>query len=103
MHHLLHALLVAIVRIGLGCGWIRGDTVFKWFTVPAFDPGNKALVHNAVELHAWLVNLWLALAGIHAITAAWQHRALKDGVMQRMLLTLALRMSQRKASAADTF
>ncbi len=103
MHHLLYALLVAIVMIGLGCVWIRGDTVFTWFTVPAFDPGNKALRHNAVELHAWVANLLLALAGIHAIAAAWHHWILKDGVLQRMLPPWALRMSQRKASAADTF
>ncbi len=82
--------------IGLGCVWIRGDTVFNWFTVAAFDPGNKALLHNAVELHAWVANLLLALAGIHAIAAAWQHRVLKDGVLQRLLLPWALRMSQRK-------
>ena len=85
MHHLLYALLIAIVVIGLGCVWIRGDTVFNLFTVPAFDPGNKALRHNAVELHAWVANLLLTLAGIHAIAAAWHHRVLKDGVLQHML------------------
>jgi cytochrome b561 len=102
MHHLLYALLVAIVMIGLGCVWIRGDTVFNWFTVPAFDPGNKALRHNAVELHAWVANLLLALAGIHAIAAVWHHWVLKDGAMRRMLPPWALRMSQRKANAAET-
>ena len=85
MHHLLYTLLIAIVVIGFACVWIRGDTVFNWFTVPAFDPGNKALRHNAVELHAWVANLLLTAAGIHAIAAAWHHRVLKDGVLQRML------------------
>ena len=85
MHHLLYALLIGVVVIGFACVWIRGDTVFNWFTVPAFDPGNKALRHNAVELHAWVANLLLTLAGIHAIAAAWHHRVLKDGVLQRML------------------
>ena len=85
MHHLRYALLIGVVVIGFACVWIRGDTVFNWFTVPAFDPGNKALRHNAVELHAWVANLLLTLAGIHAIAAAWHHRVLKDGVLQRML------------------
>ena len=89
MHHLLYATLIAIIVIGLACVWIRGDTVFNWFTVPAFDPGNKALRHNAVELHSLVANLLLSLAGIHAIAAAWHYRVLKDGVLQRMLPRLA--------------
>jgi cytochrome b561 len=50
VHHLLYLLLVAIVVIGLACVWIRGDNLFNLVKVPAFDPANKALRHDAVEL-----------------------------------------------------
>jgi cytochrome b561 len=96
MHHLLYATLVAVVVIGLACVWIRGDAVFNWLTVAAFDPGNKALRHNAVDLHSLLANLLLTLAGIHAIAAAWHYRVLKDGVLQRMLPRSALRTRKQR-------
>lgn len=51
IHHLLYLLLCAAVVVGLACVWIRGDNLFNLFTVPAFDPGNRALAHQAVELH----------------------------------------------------
>ena len=64
--------------------WIRGDNLFNLFTVPAFDPGNRALAHQAVELHEWIANLLLGLAVLHGAAAIWHHRALKDGVLRRM-------------------
>ena len=84
VHHLLYALLVAVVVIGLACVWIRGDNIFNLFTIPSFDPGNKALRHNAVELHEWVANMLLAAAALHAAAALWHHLQLKDGVLLRM-------------------
>jgi cytochrome b561 len=86
VHHLLYALLVVIVVIGLACVWIRGDNLFDLFTVPAFDPSNKALRHDAVELHGLVANILLAVAGLHAAAALWHHWILKDGVLRRMAL-----------------
>ena len=84
IHHLLYLLLCAAVVVGLACVWIRGDNLFNLFTVPAFDPGNRALAHQAVELHEWIANLLLGLAVLHGAAAIWHHRALKDGVLRRM-------------------
>ena len=76
--------MTAIVISGLALVWIRGDNLFNLFTVPAFDPGNKALRHDAKELHGWIANILLALAVLHAAVAVWHHRILKDGLLRRM-------------------
>ena len=84
VHWFLYALLAASVVAGVAYVWIRGDTFFNWFTVPAFDPGNKALRDNAGELHEFLANLLLIVAGLHAVAAVWHHRVMRDGVLRRM-------------------
>ena len=85
IHHLLYLLMLAIVVIGVAAVWIRGDNLFNLFTVPAFDPTNKALRHNVVELHGLLANVLLALAAFHAAAALWHGLVKKDGVLRRML------------------
>lgn len=84
IHHLLYALLAATVLVGVACVWIRGDTLFNLLTVPAFDPGNKALRHDATELHELLANLLLGLAALHAAVALWHQHLLKDDLLRRM-------------------
>lgn len=84
VHHLLYLLLVAAVVVGLGTEWIRGDNLFNLFTIPAYDPANKPLRHDAVELHGLIANVLLVVAGLHAAAAVWHHRVLKDGVLRRM-------------------
>lgn len=84
MHRLLYLLLIAIVVIGVACVWIRGDNLFNVLTVPAFDPSNKILRHDAVELHGLVANVLLAAAGLHAGVALWHHHIRKDGVLRRM-------------------
>jgi cytochrome b561 len=85
MHSLLYLLLCAVVAVGIACVWIRGDTLFNLFTVPAFAPGNTALRHDAVDLHGWLANALLAAAALHALAALWHQYVRKDGVLLRML------------------
>ncbi|MBI3728668.1 MAG: cytochrome b [Burkholderiales bacterium] len=85
IHHLLYLLMVAIVIIGVAAVWIRGDNLFNLYTVPAFDPANKELRHNVVELHGLLANILLALAAFHAAAALWHGLVKKDGVLRRML------------------
>jgi cytochrome b561 len=89
VHWLLYALTAAVVAVGIACVWIRGDNIFNLFTVPAFDPDNKALRHDAVELHELGANSLLILAGLHAAAALWHHWLLKDGVLRRMWPSLA--------------
>lgn len=84
VHHLLYVLMLASVVAGLAFAWIRGDTVFNWFTIPEFDPGNKTLRHDAGEVHEFFANTLLIVAGLHAAAAIWHHRVLKDNVLRRM-------------------
>jgi len=84
VHYLLYALLVLVVMMGIASVWARGDTWFNWFTVPAFDPGNKQLAEDAVDLHGLAANTLLVVAGLHAAAAAYHHRVLKDRVLGRM-------------------
>ncbi len=83
-HSVLYALMTAMVISGVALVWIRGDNLFNLFTVPAFDPGNKALRHDAKEIHGWIANILLALAVMHAAVAVWHQRVLKDGLLRRM-------------------
>ncbi len=84
VHRLLYLLLVVVVIAGMLSVWFRGDNIFNLFSVPAFDPGNKVLSHNAVEFHGWVANVILIMAGLHAGAALWHHYLLKDQVLQRM-------------------
>ena len=83
-HYLLYALLIAVIVLGVTCVWVRGDTLFDLFTVPAFDPKNKQLPEEVVDIHGLAANALLAIAGVHALVALLHHRVLKDGVLRRM-------------------
>lgn len=84
VHVLLYVLLAAVVLLGLANAWVRGDTLFGWFTIPAFDPGNKPLRETVEELHGLAANTLLVVAGGHALAALVHHVGLKDGVLARM-------------------
>ena len=83
-HPFLYALIGLLALSGLAAVWIRGDNLFDLFIVPAFDPGNKELRRNAVQLHEWLANGLLAAAALHLFAALWHHWKLKDGLLNRM-------------------
>ena len=83
-HYLLYALLITVIVMGMTSVWVRGDTIFNLFTVPAFDPGNKPLAEEVVDIHGLAANTLLTLAGLHAAVAIAHHRLRKDGVLRRM-------------------
>jgi len=84
-HWTLYLLILAALVLGLANVWVRGDTIFNLFTVPAFDPGNKALRTLIGDWHALAANAILILAGVHAAAALFHHTILRDGVLRRML------------------
>lgn len=86
-HLALYALLGAVVLVGLFLVWVRGDSFFGLFAIPAFDPGNQALRHNVEELHGALATLILVLAGLHAAAGLIHHFLWNDGVLRRMTPT----------------
>ena len=83
VHFALYALLVCAVAAGVANVWVRGDNIFNLFTVPAFDPGNRALRGQVEELHETFANALLILALLHAAAGTW-HYLRRDGIMQRM-------------------
>lgn len=84
VHYLLYALMVTIVVLGLASVWFRGDTLFNLFRVPAFDPANRQLGRNSVEIHGLLANILLGVALAHGAAALWHQKVRKDGVLRRM-------------------
>jgi cytochrome b561 len=84
-HWLLYALLVVTVGVGIANLWVRGDEIFNLFRVPAYDPGNRALMHQVGGWHATAANATLIVAGVHAAAALFHHYILRDAALRRML------------------
>ncbi len=84
-HWALYLLILATLVLGLANVCVRGDVIFNLFTVPAFDPANKALRKLIGDWHALAANAILILAGVHATAALFHHTILRDGVLRRML------------------
>jgi cytochrome b561 len=85
VHFALYAVLVITIALGLANTWVRGDNLFNLYTIPAFDPQNKALRHQVGDLHAWLANTLLCLAALHSAAGLAHHFIRRDDVLQRML------------------
>lgn len=83
-HWLLYALLIIAVGLGIANVWIRGDAIFNLFRVPAYDPGNRALMHLVGGWHALAANALLIVAGVHAMAALLHHYVLRDATLRRM-------------------
>ena len=84
-HWGLYALLLVMVSAGLFLTWVRGDSIFNLFTIPQYDPGNRALVHQVEEFHGTVGTVILVLAGIHAGAALIHRYVWHDAVLARML------------------
>jgi cytochrome b561 len=84
-HWLLYALLVVTVGAGIAYLWVRGDSIFNLVSVPAYDPGNRALMHQVGGWHATAANAILIVAGVHAAAALFHHYVLRDATLRRML------------------
>lgn len=84
-HRLLYAAIALMVLTGIALVWIRGDNLFNLISIPAFDPGNRELRHEAKEIHGWIANGLLIGAGLHALMALWHQWVLRDGLLLRML------------------
>jgi len=85
VHLLLYVGLIGALLLGLANTWVRGDSLFNLFKLPAFDPTNPALRERVEDFHALLANLVLILAGLHALAGLVHHYLFKDGVLRRML------------------
>ena len=84
-HISLYLLIAAQLLLGLANAWVRGDHVFTWFVIPAFDATDKVLRRDVGGLHELVANLILIVAGLHAAAALFHHYVLHDNVLRRML------------------
>ena len=84
IHIGLYTLLLVELVLGFANAWIRGDSIFALFTIPAFDPGNAALRDLVEKMHGLVANIILSVAGLHAAAALAHHFVWRDGVLQRM-------------------
>jgi cytochrome b561 len=85
MHQALYLLLIVTLALGVANAWVRGDTLFHLFTIPAFDPGNKSLRATVEDWHGLAANILLFAALFHAAAGLLHHYLSKDDVLRRML------------------
>jgi cytochrome b561 len=84
-HALMYLVLVVTIVLGFANAWVRGEWVFNFFQIPAFDPANKPLRNVAGQVHLVAAYTILALAGVHALIAFFHQYALRDRLMERMI------------------
>jgi cytochrome b561 len=86
-HVLMYLVLMLAIALGLANAWVRGEHVFNFFQLPAFDPGNKPLRAAAGRVHELAAYAILALAGLHAAIALFHQYVLRDRLLERMVGT----------------
>jgi cytochrome b561 len=91
VHVLLYLLLIATLGLGLILEWVRGDSVFNLFKIPALDPTHREWRHQLGGIHGLFANLLLALAALHAAGALVHAVVWRDGVLSRMIPALRSR------------
>lgn len=85
VHWVLYALLVAMILVGIGLVWARGDSIYNLFRIPALDPADRGLRHQVQEVHSVIGWIIIATVGLHAAAAMSHQFLLRDGVLDRML------------------
>lgn len=83
----LYALLFAVPLTAIAGAWLEGHalTLLGGLTIPPALGESHALGEKTAEIHAWLGDAIVWLAGVHAAAALFHHYVLKDGVLRSML------------------
>jgi cytochrome b561 len=84
---LLYVLLFALPITSVSGAWLEGHplTLLGGVTVTPLLPTRHDLGATLAELHGWLGDAILWLAGLHALAALYHHWILGDGVLFSML------------------
>jgi cytochrome b561 len=80
----LYLSVAAQVLVGLSLASARGASLFGLYTIPSFDPGNKALIDQITGVHASIGWLIVALVAVHTLAALVHQGVWRDGVLDRM-------------------
>jgi len=83
----LYVLLLAVPLTAIAGAWLEGHALTFLFGMVVPPPVSKshALGAQIAEVHAWLGDAILWVAGAHAAAALLHHFVLKDGVLLSML------------------
>jgi len=83
----LYVLLFAVPLTAIGGAWLEGHalTLLGGIVVPPPVPKSHALGAKIAEVHTWLGDAILWVAGAHAAAALFHHFLLKDNVLLSML------------------
>jgi len=83
----LYVLLLAVPLTAIAGAWLEGHALTFLFgmVVPPPVPKSHALGAKIAEVHTWLGDAILWVAGAHAAAALFHHFLLKDNVLLSML------------------
>ena len=83
----LYALLLAVPLTGISGAWLEGHalTLLGGIAIPSPLSESHALGAKIAEVHTWLGDAIIWLAGAHAGAGLFHHYVLKDGILQSML------------------
>jgi cytochrome b561 len=99
----LYVLLVAVPLTAITGAWLEGHPltlVAGWRIAPLLPASHDAGAVVA-EIHGWLGDVILWIAGLHAVAALHHHFLLKDGVLVSMLPRWAARPRPAEPPAID--
>jgi cytochrome b561 len=84
---LLYVLLFALPITAVSGAWLEGHplTLLGGITVEPLLAQNHSLGETLAELHGWLGDAILWVAGLHALAALYHHWVLGDGVLVSIL------------------
>jgi cytochrome b561 len=83
----LYVLLFAVPLTGLSGAWLEGHplTLLGPLAVPPPLPRLHALGSGIADVHSWLGDVIIWVAGVHAAAGLFHHYVLKDGMLLSML------------------
>jgi cytochrome b561 len=86
-HFALYALLVVVPFLGIIVQLKRGHDlpIFGVWNFTSPWPADRAIARTMLRLHAYLADVLLILAGIHACAAIIHHHIWRDRTLTRML------------------
>jgi cytochrome b561 len=86
-HFALYALLVIVPVFGMLVQINRGHDlpIFGLGSLPAPWPADRPAARTTLEIHMWLADTLLTIAGVHAVAAIVHHWVWHDRTLSRML------------------
>lgn len=89
----LYVLLFALPLTAIAGAWLEGHplTLLGGIAIPPPTGESHALGATIAEVHTWLGDAIMWLAGLHALAALYHHFLAQDGVLRSMLPRWLLR------------